>query len=78
MMSNYSIVYRALVVYSDATTGVIKVKIPSRIGPTSEVSLSMITREKVNDLWVVPAEGSQIVVSADDENMTNVFWLKTG
>lgn len=74
-MNSHSLVYRALVVYSDERTGEIRVKIPSRIGVASDVSISFIAREKHNNLWVVPKEGSQIVVSADDENMTNIFWL---
>lgn len=76
-MNSHSLVYRALVVYSNERTGEIRVKIPSRIGVGSDVSISFIAREKTNNLWVVPAEGSQIVVSADDENMTNIFWLHT-
>ena len=75
MHSSPSIVYRALVTYSNERTGEIRVKIPSRIGVGSDVSISFIAREKHNNLWVVPKEGSQIVVSADDENMTNIFWL---
>ena len=70
-------IYRALVTYSDSTTGEIRVKIPSVLGATSELSLSRISRSAVNGVWSVPSVGEQIVVSADDENMTNVFWLQT-
>jgi phage baseplate assembly protein gpV len=47
------------------------------LGVTSEVSISYIGRSPVNDYWAVPKIGEQIVVSADDSNMTNVFWLQT-
>jgi microcystin-dependent protein len=70
-------IYRALVTYSDSTTGEIRVKIPSVLGATSELSLSRISRSAVNGVWSVPSVGDQIVVSSDDENMTNVFWLRT-
>jgi phage baseplate assembly protein gpV len=73
----HSLVYRALVTYSNTSTGEIRVKIPSVLGVTSEVSISYIGRSPVNDYWAVPKIGEQIVVSADDSNMTNVFWLQT-
>jgi hypothetical protein len=76
-MSNHSIVYRALVVYANEQTGEIRVKIPSRIGVGSDVAISFIGRKKQGSTWVVPDEGDQIIVSADDENMTNIFWLQT-
>lgn len=69
-------VYRALVVYSNATTGEIRVKIPSLIGIQSDVPISYIGRSSSNDLWAVPKIGEQIVVTADDTNLTNVFWLQ--
>lgn len=72
----YSIVYRALVTYSDSSTGDIRVKIPAVTG-LSEVPLSTIGRAPSDGTWVVPEVGSQIIVSADDENMTNVFWVQT-
>lgn len=74
---HHSIVHRALVTYSSDTTGEIRVKIPSVLGIDSEVSISYIGRSSVNGYWAVPTIGSQIVVSSDDENMTNVFWLQT-
>ena len=72
-----SIVHRALVTYSNRVTGEIRVKIPVLLGFDSEVALSTIGRKETNGSWVVPSVGDQIVVSADDENMTNVFWLRT-
>jgi microcystin-dependent protein len=47
------------------------------LGSDSEVALSTIGRKETNGSWVVPSVGDQIIVSADDENMTNVFWLRT-
>jgi hypothetical protein len=72
-----SIVHRALVTYSNSATGEIRVKIPVLLGSDSEVALSTIGRKETNGSWVVPSVGDQIIVSADDENMTNVFWLQT-
>ena len=72
-----SIVHRALVTYSDSSTGEIRVKIPAITG-LSEVSISYIGRASHDGVWAVPSVGSQIVVSADDEHMTNVFWLLIG
>lgn len=72
----YSIVHRALVTYASSSTGEIRVKVPAVTGQ-SEVSISYIGRVKQHGAWVVPAVGEQIIVSADDEDMTNVFWLKS-
>jgi hypothetical protein len=72
-----SIVHRALVTYSNSSTGEVKVKIPSALGVDSEIALSTIGRSSVNGYWAVPEVGTQIVVSSDDVNMTNVFWLQT-
>jgi phage baseplate assembly protein gpV len=66
-------IHRALVTYSDITTGEIRVKIPALLGANSEVSISYIGRKLP---WIVPAIGDQIVVMADDENLTNVFWVQ--
>ena len=77
MSHNHSIVHRASVTYSNPATGEIVVKVPAVTGIDSVVPISFITREKYNGVWVVPTIGSQIVVSADDENFTNVFWLHT-
>ena len=71
-----SIVHRALVTYVNSSTGEIRVKIPAVTGQ-SEVSISYIGRAKQHGAWVVPAIGEQIIVSADDEDMTNVFWLRS-
>jgi microcystin-dependent protein len=70
-------IHRALVTYSSSATGEIRVKIPSLLGVNSEVSISYIGRKAVNGFWTVPAINNQIVVTADDENLTNLFWLQT-
>jgi microcystin-dependent protein len=67
-------IHRALVTYSDSTTGEVRVKIPTILGIDSEVALSYIGRKEP---WVVPAVGDQIVVTSDDANLTNVFWVQT-
>lgn len=71
-----SIVYRALVTYSNTSTGEIRVVVPAVAGQ-SELSISYIGREIHSGSWSVPAVGDQIVVSADDENLTNLFWIHT-
>ena len=71
-----SIVHRALVTYSNSANGEIRVKIPAVTGQ-SEVYISYIGRAKQHGAWVVPAVGEQIIVSADDEHMTNIFWLRS-
>lgn len=77
MSHNHSIVHRASVTYSNPLTGDIRVRIPAVTGNESEIPISFITRAKYNGVWVVPNVGDQIVVSADDPNMTNVFWIHT-
>lgn len=67
-------IHRALVTYSSSTTGEIRVKIPALIGTDAEVTISYIGRKAP---WVVPAIGEQILITSDDENLTNLFWLQT-
>ena len=67
-------IHRALVTYSSSATGEIRVKIPSLLGANSEVSISYIGRSTP---WSVPSIGEQIVVTSDDANLTNVFWVQT-
>lgn len=70
--------HRAVVTYSSSASGEIRVLIPASVGTQNEVSISYIGRKKhSNGLWSVPAIGSQIVVSADDVSLTNVFWIQT-
>lgn len=70
-------IHRALVTYSNAATGEIRVKIPALLGSGSEVSISYIARKAHSGVWSVPTAGDQIVVTSDDTNLTNVFWLRT-
>lgn len=70
-------VFRATVVYSSSSTGEIKVRIPTVTGPDSSVPVSTIGRKAYNSVWQVPQIGEQIVVTADDGNLTNVFWVQT-
>lgn len=69
-------VYRAVVSYSNENTGEVLVQIPALTGYDSTVSVSQIARTAYNGTWVVPPIGSQIVVTADDENLTNLFWVQ--
>lgn len=69
--------YRALVTYSDMLSGEIRVKIPSVFGVAQDIAVSYVGRKPRNGIWVVPEIGDQIVVTADDYNMTNVFWVHT-
>lgn len=68
--------HRALVTYSNERTGEIRVKVPAITGK-AELSISYIGRHKFNEIWIVPNIGEQIVVSADDEELTNLFWVHT-
>ena len=70
-------VYRAIVTSSNATTGQIFVRIPSLLGIDSTIELSKIGRSAHNGVWTVPAVNAQIVVTADDYNFTNAFWVQT-
>lgn len=70
-------VFRAIVSYSSSSTGEIKVRIPAKFGPETTIDISRIGRTAYNGIWSVPEIGSQIVVTADDEAFTNVFWIQT-
>lgn len=69
-------VYRGTVVYSNSATGEIKVRVPVLAGIDGVIPISYIGRTAYNGVWSVPSIGSQIVVTADDANLTNVFWLQ--
>ena len=69
-------VFRATVVSSSTVTGEIKVRIPTVTGAESTVPVSTIGRKAYNGSWEVPEIGEQIVVTADDGNLTNVFWVQ--
>lgn len=70
-------IHRALVTYADANTGEIRVKIPAILGVDSEIAISKIARKQHDGVWSVPSVGDQIIVTSDDYNLTNVFWLRT-
>lgn len=76
-MSTFNPVYRATVVYSNSATGQITVRIPSLAGADSTFDISYIGRAAINGVWAVPSIGEQIVVTADDPNFTNTFWVQT-
>lgn len=69
-------VYRGTVTYSDSATGEIKVRVPLLAGVSGTIPISYIGRTAYNGVWSVPSIGSQIVVTADDANLTNVFWVQ--
>lgn len=73
----HSLVYRALVTYSNSSTGEILVKIPAVTGIDSVIPISYIGRSNITGVWNVPDINDQIIVSADDHNLSNVFWLRT-
>jgi hypothetical protein len=70
-------VYRAIVASSNSANGQIFVRIPSLLGIESTIELSKIGRSAHDGVWTVPAVGTQIVVTADDPNFTNAFWVQT-
>lgn len=69
-------VYRAIVSYSSSATGEIKVRIPALTGLSDIVPISKVGRTAYNGIWPVPSIGSQIVVTADDDRLNNVFWVQ--
>lgn len=69
-------VYRGTVTYSNSITGEIKVRVPVLAGMDGIIPISYVGRTAYNGVWAVPSIGSQIVVTADDANLTNVFWLQ--
>jgi hypothetical protein len=69
-------VYRGTVTYSNSSTGEIKVRVPVLAGVDGIIPISYVGRTAYNGVWAVPSIGSQIVVTADDTNLTNVFWLQ--
>lgn len=68
-------IYRAVVSYTNADTGEIKVRIPTKFGNDNSITISKIGRKKVNGVWTIPDIGEQVVVTSDDESFTNVFIL---
>lgn len=69
-------VYRAIVAYSSSATGEIKVRIPALTGISDVTPISKVGRTAYNGIWPVPSIGSQIVVTADDDHLNNVFWVQ--
>lgn len=72
-MFTSSLVNRAIVSYSNQSTGEIKVRIPSKFEPNVALDVSFIGRKKINGVWPVPAIGEQVVVTTDNSDYTNVF-----
>lgn len=68
-------IYRAIVSYTNAETGDIKVRIPTKFGNDKSVLISKIGRKKIDGIWTMPEIGEQVVVTADDDSFTNVFIL---
>lgn len=76
-MFTNSPINRAIVSYSNANTGQIKVRIPSKFESSVVLDVSFIGR-KVNqatNAWPVPAVGEQVVVATDGDDYANVFIL---
>jgi len=70
-------VYRAIVKSSNSTTGEIYVSLPHVMGETSYLPLSYVDRKAINGVWSVPTPGDMLIVTSDDDQFSNVFWLKT-
>lgn len=68
--------YRAVVTYSNSSTGEIRVLIPSVFTDGYEASISFIGRKPYNSVWSIPTVGEQIIVIADDANLSNIFWVQ--
>lgn len=70
-------VYRAIVKSSNSTTGEIYVSLPHVMGETSYLPLSYVDRKAISGVWSVPTPGDMIIVASDDDQFSNVFWVKT-
>ena len=68
--------FRAIVTYANSTTGEIRVLIPSVFTNGYEATVSYIGRKPYNSVWSVPSVSDQIIVIADDENLSNIFWVQ--
>jgi len=68
--------HRAVVTYSNSSSGEIRVRIPAVLG-SSEVAISLIGRQPDLNGWSVPFVGDQIIVGTDDSTFTNVFWIQS-
>lgn len=68
--------HRAIVTYSNSSSGEIRVRIPAVLG-SSEVTISLIGRQPNSNGWSVPSVGDQIIVGTDDSTFTNVFWIQS-
>jgi hypothetical protein len=47
------------------------------MGENSYLPLSYVDREAISGVWSVPTPGDMIIVASDDDQFSNVFWLKT-
>jgi len=68
--------HRAVVTYSNSSSGEIRVRIPAVLG-SSEITISLIGRHPDSNGWSVPSVGDQIIVGTDDSTFTNVFWIQS-
>ena len=69
-------IHRAIVSYSNASTGEIKVRIPAKFDSNTTLDVSPIARSAVGGVWPVPTINSQIVIASDDDSFTNIFWIQ--
>ena len=81
-MSTSSGLHRAIVTYTDAVTGEIRVVSPTLGGADKEITISLFGRtpalqQDASYKYAVPQVGQQVVVAADDQFLTNVFIIKT-
>ena len=76
-MFTNSLINRAIVSYSDQSTGVVRVRIPSKFEPSVVLDVSFIGRKinQATNVWPVPAVGEQVVVATDGDDYANVFIL---
>ena len=68
-------IYKAIVVSSSRSSGVVYVKIPSLLGSNETIKVSTMNMNRSGNLWAVPDEGSRVLVVVEDEEMTNVYLL---
>lgn len=65
--------YRAVVTSSASATGAVYVSMPSVLGATTSIGVSLIGRASVNGVWTVPSVGDQVVVAVEDDKFSNVY-----
>jgi hypothetical protein len=68
-------IHRGIVVRSSQQTGDVFVKIPEVLGDNEAVTISKDFLYQGEDFWVVPSEGSQVLLGLEGDLVRNVYLL---